>query len=752
MEKRRMLQIRSGENGILMRQLARLFLEGSSLDSSEGDLLERFVRSHDESAFEALVARHGPMVLGVCRQLLRDPNDVDDAFQATFLVLIRKAATLRRCDLVGNWLYGVAFRVAKRARTQAARRMGRSGSVTTIEKLSAAEGVHRSGSSPTTLIEPESGPWLHQEISHLPDKYRTPIVLCYLEGLTHDEAASRIGCPLGTVKGRLSRARDLLRRRLTRRGFALSSAALASQLRAPLAKAAVPAALELTTTRAALSLVSIGGSSLASASFASIPVTALADGVLKTMIWNQVRFTASSLLLAGALASGVAVGATQFISGADRVDDTRLALQSAKHAAVQSRAAVEKTPGAASDKTDKSISPDLLSQINSTNRTFDAMLARERNFSLANIDRMSNWSSLTLSADLVLAINRDDALAARRAHRDRMKKLHEVIQNLPASAKNQTVNAQHAEGILREAEMLLQSTGDWQSGSAMMGMMQAQMRGMMGAMGTPKAPETMGGMMSGGMKGSFVGGRSKDRGGSALRGGSGLGSGDHRGGLGGGAAVQGSASQTGVSSGGMAAGMGGGTASKGGFGGGMMAPMMGEPRDHATSGLGLALASSATELAIRDKNPNSKLIHKKLDEPISISFARETPLEDVLKHVKQATTTRKYAGIPIYLDPQGLEEVEKNPNSTLKYIDFEGIPLKTSLRLILKQLGLAFCVRDGLLIVSSPGRIFDELREARQELETAKEIKELEGESKDERATDEKDNPEAPAQNTSPQE
>jgi RNA polymerase sigma factor (sigma-70 family) len=746
-----MLQLRSGHSGILMRQIARLFLEGASLGSSEGDLLERFVRSHDESAFEALVARHGPMVLGVCRQLLHDPNDVDDAFQATFLVLIRKGATLRRYDLVGNWLYGVAFRVAMRARAQAARRMGRFGSEATIDKLSAAEGVHRSKSSPTTLMEPETGPWLHQEISHLPDKYRTPIVLCYLEGLTHDEAASRIGCPLGTVKGRLSRARDLLRRRLTRRGFALSSAALASQLRAPLAQAAVPAALELTTTRAAVSFISTGGSSLASASFVSIPVTALAEGVLKTMIWNQVMFSASSLLLAGALASGVAVGATQFMNGAEYVDDTQLALQSAKHTAAQFSAAIEKTPGAASDKTDKSISPDLLSQINSTNRTFDAMLSRGRNFSLADIDRMSNWSSLTLSADLVLATNDEDALAARRAHRDRMKKLHEVIQNLPASAKNQTVNAQYAEGMLRQAEMLLQSSADSQSGSAMMGMMQAKMRGMMGAMGTAKAPGTMGGMMTSGIKGSSESGRSMGGGGSALPGGSGLGSGRHRGGLGAGAELQGSASETGVSSGGMAARMGGGTAAMGGSGGGMMAPMMGGPRESASSGLGLALASSATELAIRDKNPNSKLIHKKLDEPISMSFAEETSLEDVLKYVKQATTTQKYRGIPIYLDPQGLEEVEKTPNSTLRYIEFEGIPLKTSLRLILKQLGLAFCVRDGLLIISSPERIFDELREARQELDTAKEFKELESESKDEGAIDEKDNPEAPAQDKRPQ-
>ncbi len=122
-----MLRLRGLRSGAVMQQIGRLFLEGSSIGLSEGELLDRFVRARDESAFEILVARHGPMVLGVCRSLLRDPNDVDDAFQATFLVLVRKAATLRQCDLVANWLYGVAIRVAMRARGQAARRMGRFG-------------------------------------------------------------------------------------------------------------------------------------------------------------------------------------------------------------------------------------------------------------------------------------------------------------------------------------------------------------------------------------------------------------------------------------------------------------------------------------------------------------------------------------------------------------------------------------------------------------------------------------------------
>src|SRR5262245_63191477 len=113
----------SGAVGVVARGLGRLFTAGGVAGLSEGQLLDRFVARRDEAAFEALMARHGPMVLGICRQLLRDPNDVDDAFQATFLVLVRKAGTLRRCDLLGNWLYGVAYRVATRSRALAARRM-----------------------------------------------------------------------------------------------------------------------------------------------------------------------------------------------------------------------------------------------------------------------------------------------------------------------------------------------------------------------------------------------------------------------------------------------------------------------------------------------------------------------------------------------------------------------------------------------------------------------------------------------------
>src|SRR5262249_55629286 len=154
----------------------------------------------EEEAFRALLGRHGPMVLGVCRRLLRDPHAVEDAFQATFLVLLRRAASIARPELLGNWLYGVAYRVAARARQQAGRRARRDGPLP--EDLPAAP-----DEDPAWR---ELRPLLDAEIARLRERYRQPVVLCYLEGRTCEEAGRLLGCPAGTVKSRLSRARDQL--------------------------------------------------------------------------------------------------------------------------------------------------------------------------------------------------------------------------------------------------------------------------------------------------------------------------------------------------------------------------------------------------------------------------------------------------------------------------------------------------------------------------------------------------------------
>jgi RNA polymerase sigma-70 factor (ECF subfamily) len=184
---------------------------------SDGQLLERFLAGRDAAALEALMRRHGPMVLGVCRRVLRDYHDAEDAFQATFLVLARRAASIWPREKVGNWLYGVAYQTARKARAVRAKRRVREVPASGAPEPEAPSDVPRSD-----LAE-----LLDHELSRLPDRYRTALVLCELEGKTHADAAERLGWPVGTLSGRLSRARAMLARRLTRRGVLLAGGSLA---------------------------------------------------------------------------------------------------------------------------------------------------------------------------------------------------------------------------------------------------------------------------------------------------------------------------------------------------------------------------------------------------------------------------------------------------------------------------------------------------------------------------------------------
>ncbi len=215
------------------RQLGSLFTGGSAAGLSDRQLLEQFVArrdDHAEAAFAALVSRHGPMVLGVCRQILDDRHLAEDAFQAVFLVLAQKARSIRDPDLLGNWLYGVALRTARCARLRLARRRQ-------VEETGTM--THPGPSHPVEPTAPpadeavmarEQAEALHVEIERLPAAFRLPVVLCYLEGLTIHEAARRLRCSHGTVRSRMARAREKLRRALTRRGVMLPGAALAAVL------------------------------------------------------------------------------------------------------------------------------------------------------------------------------------------------------------------------------------------------------------------------------------------------------------------------------------------------------------------------------------------------------------------------------------------------------------------------------------------------------------------------------------------
>jgi RNA polymerase sigma factor (sigma-70 family) len=282
------------------RQIEALFAGGSLAGLSDRQLLEQFVVGRGaraaEDAFATLVARHGPMILGICRQFLGNRDEAEDAFQAVFLVLARRAHAIRDPDLLAHWLYGVALRTARDARKRLARR--RRG-----EQERAMQHPEAGSSRPAEqmAIERERAEALHAEIDRLPGPSRLAVVLCCLEGLSPAEAARRLRCPAGTVHSRLDRAKDKLRRGLLRRGFALSGTAVAAMLAPRSARASIPPLLCDSTTRAAISFTAryaAGGAPSASAA-------ALAQEVLNTMLLHQLKATALSLLLLATVATGV---------------------------------------------------------------------------------------------------------------------------------------------------------------------------------------------------------------------------------------------------------------------------------------------------------------------------------------------------------------------------------------------------------------------------------------------------------------
>ena len=187
---------------------------------TDRQLLDCFVTANDPDAFRALVERHGPMVLAVCRTVLRDPHDVEDAFQNTFLALARRAGTIKHSETIAPWLHRVALRVGRKARFRASQRRAR-------ERACIDSGSER----PSCRPGPSLIPLLREEVSRLPENYRIPVMICYLEGKTNQEAAAQLDGPVGTVKGRLWRARQALRGRLSRRGLDADSGLLGTTAR-----------------------------------------------------------------------------------------------------------------------------------------------------------------------------------------------------------------------------------------------------------------------------------------------------------------------------------------------------------------------------------------------------------------------------------------------------------------------------------------------------------------------------------------
>jgi RNA polymerase sigma factor (sigma-70 family) len=265
-------------------------LAGSAAESSATDeqLLGRFVQGRDEAAFTALVQRHGTLVLQVAWRVLGDWHQAEEVFQAAFLTLARKAAAIRRQQALASWLYAVAYRLALRARARAAR--GEAGTAGP-ERVAAGDPLEALSAREFLTV-------LDEELQALAEKYRAPLVLCYLHEQTQEEAARQLGCPPGTLRSRLQRGKDLLRRRLERRGVTLSAAALAATLAAGAVQGAVPAALVAATVAAARRGPNVLGAGV------SGRVLALLDGADRVIVISKVRILGAILLLLGLLAAG----------------------------------------------------------------------------------------------------------------------------------------------------------------------------------------------------------------------------------------------------------------------------------------------------------------------------------------------------------------------------------------------------------------------------------------------------------------
>jgi RNA polymerase sigma factor (sigma-70 family) len=286
----------------VVRHLRRLVLLRDGDDLTDGQLLEDFVTRNEEVAFEALVRRHGPMVLGVCRRVLRHHHDAEDAFQATFLVLVRKGESIMPRDHVGNWLYGVAYRTALKARTMGAQRRLKESQVRDIPETDVSDHDRL-----------DWQPLLDRELSRLPNKYRTLLVCCDLEGKSRKQAARTFGLPEGTVSSRLARARRMLATRFKRLGVEFSAGLLATAISRQAASASVPPALLQNTVHAA-TLMTAGEA--ITAGIVSTNVIALMEGVLSAMLISKLKFAMVIVLVMGL----IGFGASTSYQGVARAD------------------------------------------------------------------------------------------------------------------------------------------------------------------------------------------------------------------------------------------------------------------------------------------------------------------------------------------------------------------------------------------------------------------------------------------------
>ncbi len=315
------LKMAGGSSVHVLRNINTLFEAGTVSGLSDRLLLERFSNGRDvaaEAAFEAIVQRHGPMVLRLCYKLLGNQADAEEAFQATFLILVKKCRSIRKLDAVGGWLFGVASRVAARAGVERARRRSaeeRGGLRIAMATAATTDDGANGGDSR------ELGAAVEAEVLRLPEKYRAVVVLCYWEGLTHEEAALRLGCPLGTVRSRMARARKLLERRLSRRGLQPVAGVMAAALDSPAMMTTraleIPPALMSSTVKLATQ-VAAGGSLT---KLTSPAIAALVQNIIGSMLMSKMKTIAACVLLISAGAYGLTLAAAQTERGNRKTPD-----------------------------------------------------------------------------------------------------------------------------------------------------------------------------------------------------------------------------------------------------------------------------------------------------------------------------------------------------------------------------------------------------------------------------------------------
>jgi RNA polymerase sigma factor (sigma-70 family) len=613
--------------------IGRIFRGETVTGLSEWQLLERYLERRDEVAFEALVERHGPMVLGVCRRMLTCQADVEDAFQATFLVLVRRARQLGPRDAIGPWLHGVAARVALRARCTAARRRR-------FESIPINEAAFCLARPPADL---ELAATLDQELSRLPPKYRSPIVLCYLEGQTHEEAARVLRWPVGTVKGRLARARDLLRGRLARRGLAPSALVVTASLSNDVSASVPRELLENTVTLGLNNAIGHTITQVASKSAAS-----LAEGVVTAMLFARIQSIGASFLIAVAVLAGAGVMAQQH---GRRASDSLA--QSSAPATNHGGATEPSGPTVAARASSESNDP-----------------ASATTTTSARIESNDPASATTTTS---ARIESNDPASATTTTSARIESNDPASPATTTSSRIPRISAEPALAPPDPADQLLQAAKhawnkvyeEYAKGSGTVDRLQEVSALLMDAQKESAAsPAEMARAIGDHVDRIRAIARLRQN----VPHGTSTIDGDNAKLL---ALVKKAELEL----------------AQGAGGGGGKAP---KPKK-----------SPAAPAPGHGKDPKSQLILNKLDDLIAVNFPHETPLEDFLKHIREATKSSELRnGIPIYVDPLGLQEAERSLTSTIQ-IDLEGVPLRRTLQLVLRQLGLAYFVEDGMIYITS---------------------------------------------------